>query len=229
MTRKNTPAIRNAVLPLTATAVAVGAFLGLPVMKAIAAAQDRIAPSRIVPRLPAELNIVRPETINPSTRQLLSIADRALMDEGLARRISADPDSVASQYNLSDTERLVLRHMTPEQFEIARTDAARVRADRLAAVGSANLPASAINEKLIAKGMVVGRAILAAMGRSYLEAANAHSCCPWGKAIQLGVNAERVLYDRIFDGRTNLDVGQPAIDMRPPGPTLRGLDVPSRD
>jgi hypothetical protein len=63
--------------------------------------------------------------------------------------------------------------------------------------------------------MVVGRAILAAVGRSYLDAANAHACCPWGKAIELGVNPSRVFYDEVFKAPAGLNRMRPRLDNVP--------------
>ena len=60
------------------------------------------------------------------------------------------------------------------------------------------LPADAVNVRLIAERMVVGRAILAAVGRSYLKAANAHKCCPWEGAIQLGISSDPAFYNVVF-------------------------------
>lgn len=214
MNEENGSALRKALLPLATTAVAVGAFLGLPYVKALAAAQElRTSPSRTLARPPGGLNIVQPESVNPSTKRLLAIAGEALSDAALAERIFREPDAVAAQYNLSENERLVLRHMTRAQFQTARIDARRVRATRLSRAGATPLPASATDARSISEGMIVGRAILAAMGRSYLEAANAHACCPWGKAIQLGLNAKRVLYDRIFEREPGLNLRQPNLEV----------------
>lgn len=207
MSRKDNSPLRRALLPLTATAVAVGAFLGLPFVKALEAAQEmKIAPIKNLPRPSAGVNIIQPAFVNPSAQKLVAIAHDALLDDALAERIFQDPDSVAAQHGLSDHERLVLRNMTREQFQIARADAAGLRDQRLALVGARRLPASAADAQVIAEQMIVGRAILAAVGRSYLDAANAHACCPWSKSIELGVNPSRVFYDEVFaaPGRVNV-------------------------
>lgn len=215
-------AFRKAVLPLAGAAVAVGAFFGLPAMKAWAASQEaKIAPLQTIrppiARVPvARMNIVQPGRVHQSARALVAIAGQALSDDALAERIFAEPDAVAAQHNLSDHEKLVLRHMTREQFDLARTDAARVSADRLAAAGPGRLPPHATDALQIAGGMVVGRSILAAVGRSYLDAANAHACCPWGHAIQLGVNPSRVFYNEVFEAPRadlpQLDINIPRVN-----------------
>ena len=64
--------------------------------------------------------------------------------------------------------------------------------------GNMRMPAGATDAHQIAERMVVGRAILAAVGRSYLEAANAHACCPWSKSIELGVNSDPAVYNVVF-------------------------------
>lgn len=217
MKKESNSPLRKALLPFAATAVAVGAFLGLPALKALAASQNlKIMPLPSVAPPLALLNIIPPQSINPTTKRLLSIADRALSNGALAERIFSEPDAVAAEYGLSDQEKLVLRHMTREQFEIARADASRISAERLAAAGSRRLPASATDVRLIAEGMVVGRAILAAVGRSYLEAANAHACCPWGKAIQLGVNPSRAFYDEVFAAPAGVNLRQPGLEVLRP-------------
>ena len=199
---------RKTLLPFTATAVAVGAFLGFPAIKALAQ-ELKIVPRTVQPQIP-RLNNFQPSYVNPSAAKLVAIADEALTNQALAERIFSEPDAVAAQYNLSDRERMVLRHMTREQFDAARTDAAQVSSTRLATPGANALPGTS-DARLIAERMIVGRAILASMGRSYLEAANAHACCPWGKAIELGLNGKRVLYDRIFQAPADLNIRQPAI------------------
>jgi hypothetical protein len=205
--------LRKALLPIAATGVAVGAFLGLPALKALAAPQSvKINPLPSVRPPVGRLISFQPSYVNPSAARLVAIADEALLDQALAERIFNEPDAVASKYNLSDQEKLVLSKMTREQFEAARADAAQVSATRLSQPGANALPGTS-DARLIAERMIVGRAILAAMGRSYLDAANAHACCPWGKAIELGLNGKRVLYDRIFDAPAGIDVRQPAIEI----------------
>lgn len=205
--------LRKALLPLSTGAVALGAFLGLPAMKALAQ-ELKIVPRAVLPPV-ARLNVAPAPQVNPSAARLVAIADQAIADPALAERLFSDPDAVAAERNLSDHEKSVLRHMTREQFATAGGDAARVSAARLAQAGGATLPATATDARLVAGRMVVGRAILAAMGRSYLEAANAHACCPWGKAIELGLNGKRVLYDRIFEAPAELNVRPVPIQAAP--------------
>lgn len=214
MAKEHEPPLRRAVLALAAIAVAAGAFLGVPALKALAAARDwKTLPPRDVEPPPAPLNIIQPKYVNPSAARLLGIAHDALSDGALAERIFHEPDAVASQLRLSDNEKLVLRHMTREQFDTARADADQVRADRLSKAGSSRLPASAIDARLITERMIVGRAILAAVGRSYLEAANAHACCPWSKAIELGINAKPELYNQAFEAPSGARVLQPDTEV----------------
>lgn len=216
MDKKSGSAFRKAMLPLAATAVAVGAFLGLPKMKALAAAQEARALPRMAQPPAALLNAIQPSYVNPSARKLVAIADKAIADPALASRIFQEPDRVAAEHNLSDHEKLVLRNMTPELFEVSRADAARVSAARLSAAGARRLPASVTDPNMISGRMVVGRAILAAVGRSYLDAANAHACCPWGKAIELGVNPSRVFYDEVFKAPAGLNRMQPNLQRIEP-------------
>lgn len=61
------------------------------------------------------------------------------------------------------------------------------------------MPPGATDRELITERMIVGRAILAAVGRSYLNAADAHDCCPWSKAIELGVNSDPAYFNAVFE------------------------------
>ena len=110
---------------------------------------------------------------------------------------------MAAQYNLSDNEKVVLHHMTREQFDTARADAARVVASRMSRAGTMRMPPAATDRELITERMIVGRAILAAVGRSYLNAADAHGCCPWSKAIELGVNSDPAYFNAVFERPAN--------------------------
>jgi hypothetical protein len=186
-------------LLLTTAAAAFGVFLGLPMKKASAATQDwKMAPAPTVNQPAARLEVIQPRYVNPTAVTLLRIADQALSDNALAERISRDPDGVAAQFHLSNNERLVLRHMTFQQFQTARTDAARVVATRMSYARSMAMPAGATDPRRITEGMIVGRAILAAAGRSYLNASNANACCPWSKAIELGINSDPAYYNAVF-------------------------------
>jgi len=184
------------------TAVAMGAVLGLPVKKALAAfPQMRSGPvdeprGPVVHQPRAQLEVIQPRFVNPSAVTLLRIADEALSNNDLAERIFRDPDGVIAQFHLSNSEALVLRHMDPTQFQVARSDAARLVATRLSYRGP--LPPGATDERLITERMIVGRAILAAVGRSYQEAASANACCPWSKAIEVGVGGDPAAYDAGF-------------------------------
>ena len=112
-------------LLFTASAAALGAVLGLPAKRAVAASpQMTLRPG--VNRPPAQLEVIQPRFVSPSAVNLLRIADQALSNEALAERIFHDPDGVAAQFHLSDSERLVLRHMDQAQFQAARGDAARL-------------------------------------------------------------------------------------------------------
>jgi len=191
--------LRKALLLLTTAATALGVFLGLPMKKASAASPDsRMAPAATVNHPQARLEVIQPRFVNPSVVNLLKIAKLALSDNALAERIFRDPDGVAAQYHLSNNERLVLRHMSPEQFQTARSDAARLVATRMSYARSMAMPAGATDPRRITEGMIVGRAILAAAGRSYLNASDANACCPWSKAIELGVNSDPAFYNAVF-------------------------------
>ena len=216
MKQGNESLFRRAMLPVAATAVGIGAFLGLPKFKALAAQQElRVNPRvNVVPPV-ARLNLTYPHHVNPSAEKLVAIASEALASQAMMERIFSEPDAVASQYGLDDNQKSVLRQMTRAQFETAQADAARVSAERLAAAGPRRLPASATDARLIAERMVVGRAILAAAGRSYLDAANAHACCPWSKSIELGVNPSRVFYNEVFEAPA-LNLQQPRLQVLQP-------------
>jgi len=145
----------------------------------------------------------RPVLIRPhrSVEKLVGLAQQALTDRTLAERIYREPDAVAAQYNLSDNEKRVLRHMNREQFQVARTDATkqldmRKKKYTPAAFSKVTMVES---ESVIAARMVVGRSILAAVGKSYLSAADAHNCCPWGKSIELGLSSSPGFYNAVFE------------------------------
>jgi hypothetical protein len=181
---------------LATAAAALGVSQGLPMKKAMAA-----SPNERMMRVNqpvARMEVIQPRFVNPTAVTLLKIADQALSDSALAERISRDPDGVAAQFHLSNSELLVLRHMNREQFQMARADAASLVTSRLSVAGSMRMPAGATDARLITERMIVGRAILAAVGRSYLDAANAHACCPWSKAIELGLSGDPATYNAAF-------------------------------
>lgn len=195
---------------LTTAVAAVGVFLGLPMKKAVAAGPPYgMAPAATVNQPPASLPVVQPTHVNPNAATLVRIADQALSNNTLAERIFSQPDAVASQFNLSKNETLVLRQMTREQFQTARTDAAHVVATRLPFVAKMQMPPGATDARLITEHMIVGRAILAAVGRSYLNAANAHDCCPWNKSIELGINSDPAFYNAVFIRPAGANLLQP--------------------
>ena len=190
--------LRMASLLLTATAAALGTFLGLPIKRALA--QDAsTAPGQVTAQPATRMVVNQPRFVSPTAVGLLRIAGQALSNDVLAEQIFRDPDAVADQHRLSSHERLVLRHMTREQFQIARADAAGLVAARVAEAAGTRLPPGATNVHLIATQMIVGRAILAAVGRSYLDAVDASACCPWGKGIELGLNSDPAYYNSIFE------------------------------
>ena len=209
MMKTNESSLRKALLLLTTTAAALGVLLGLPMKKASAASQDsRMAPAPTVNQPTARFEVIQPRFVNPTAVTLLRIAGQALSDNALAERISRDPDGVAAQFHLSNNERLVLRHMTLEQFQTARSDAARVVATRMSYARSMAMPAGATDPRRITEGMIVGRAILAAAGRSYLNASNANACCPWSKAIELGVSGDPAFYNAVFTSPAGANLAQ---------------------
>lgn len=191
---------RKILLMSAATVAAFAVAVGLPIKKALAAPlRMKVKPAPTMDQPEAQLTIIQPKFVNPSAEKLVGIADKALSDNALAERIFSNPDAVAAENHLSKNEILVLRHMDREQFQTARDDAARLVADRMARGGNMRMPPGATDAHLIAERMVVGRAILAAVGRSYLEAANAHACCPWSKSIELGVNSDPAVYNVVFE------------------------------
>jgi hypothetical protein len=197
MRKESESSLRKALLLLTTTVAALGPFLGLPMKKAAAASADwKPVMGPAVNQQQAPLQIDGPRFVNPTAVTLVRIADQALSDNALAERIFRDPDGVAAQFHLSNSERLVLRHMDRTQFQVARADAAQVVGARLAT--RRPLPPGATDVRTITERMIVGRAILAAVGRSYLEAANAHGCCPWGHAIEIGVGGDPAAYNVAF-------------------------------
>jgi hypothetical protein len=191
--------LRRSFLRLTATAAGLGALVGLPVKNALAQPQKAPAtgqPPAAAHPPAAKLEVIQPKSVHSSTQKLLQIADQAMSDNALAGRISREPDAVAKQFNLSDSERAVLRHMNSSQFEAARRDSAQLVQKRMAS--GQPMPPGATNTKLITEQMVVGRAILAAVGKNYLTAAKANECCPWGHSIEVGVAAQPAAYDAGF-------------------------------
>jgi hypothetical protein len=204
---------RRAMLLLATTLAALGVALGLPVKKAIAASLGgKIEPAPGFGQPPHQLKIIQPRYVNPTAVRLLQIAQQALSNGALAERIFREPDAVAAQYHLSNSERLVLRHMDRQQFQTARNDATRVVAQRLARAGSMRMPPGATNTSLITERMIVGRAILAAVGRSYLSAADASGCCPWSKSIELGVNSDPAYYNAVFQRTAGESFTRPAVE-----------------
>ncbi len=190
--------LRKMLLASAATLAAFAVAVGLPVKKALAAPlRMKVKPATTAVQPQAHLEIIQPKYVNPSAERLVGIADKALNDKALAERIFREPDKVAAEYHLSKNETLVLHHMDRNQFETARNDAARVVAQRLAE-RNMRMPPGATDAHLIAERMVVGRAILAAVGRSYREAADSDGCCPWSKTIELGVNSDPAYYNVVF-------------------------------
>lgn len=223
MKKERESSLRKSMLLMATTVAALGVTLGLPIKKALAATLGLgTAPAPTVGQPPSQLTIVQPKFVNPSTLRLLGIAEQALSNNALAERIFREPDAVAAEFHLSSNERLVLRHMDREQFQTARMDATRVVANRLSRAGSMHLPPGATDAHLITERMIVGRAILSAVGRSYLSAADASGCCPWSKAIELGVNSDPAYYNVVFQRPAGVNVAAPAFEAPRPGvETLR--------
>ncbi len=224
MKHQSPSSLRKIIIALTATAAAFAVTLGLPLKKSFAGpAGANGTPSHpdtgqpkaggSSPRAGVDVNmdvsslfsghqkprqvVVQPVPVNPTAAHLLDIANAALNDSSLTERIFRQPDAVAAENKFSEIETKVLKQMTREQFATAREDAAHIAAKRLADAGGKGQPTPAEIEA-IAGRMVLGRAILAAVGRSYLDAADAHACCPWNKAIQIGVNSDPAMYASVF-------------------------------
>ena len=217
--------LHNVIIALSATAAAFAVTLGIPSTKSLAASPgmngapvppDNGHPGRaggsstgigvgvgldfsslFSGRQKPRQAVVQPVNVNPTAVHLIKIASAGLNDSSLAERIFREPDAVALENKLSENETKVLKQMTREQFATAREDAANVAAKRLADAGEKGRPTAGEIEA-VAGRMVVGRAILAAVGRSYLDAADAHACCPWNKAIQIGVNSDPAMYASVF-------------------------------
>jgi hypothetical protein len=223
MKRHSLSSLRNLFIALTTTAAAFAVTIGISSTKSLAASpRDNGAPSRQDNNAPRQTNgsstgvgvdmnlsplfsgrqKLRPEVVqqvhvNPTAVHLIKIATAAITNPALAERIFREPDAVASENNLSENENKVLRQMTREQFATAREDASHVASQRLADAGERGQPRQSEIEAIEGR-MVVGRSILAAVGRSYLDAADAHACCPWNKAIQIGVNSDSEMYASVF-------------------------------
>jgi hypothetical protein len=196
MTQHAISALRKAVLLVGSAAAALGAALGLPVKKLLAAPPSELNRGPALNRPAAPLDVIQPRFVSPSAATLIRIANQALSDNALAERIFRDPQGVAAQFHLSPGELLVLRHMDSSQFQVARGDAARLVSTRMAS--GRPMPAGATDVRLITERMIVGRAILAAVGRSYRDAASANACCPWSKAIEIGLGADPARYNEAF-------------------------------
>lgn len=189
---------RRAAMLLATMAATLGVTLGLPLKKAWAASFGaRTSPAPLGQRRTI-LKIIRPRYVNATAKRLLNIAAQALSNNALAERIFRDPEAVAKQYHLSPNETRVLRHMDRRQFQTARSDAAHLVASRRAEAGRTPLPAGTTNTRLITEGMIVGRAILAAAGRSYLENKALKQCCPWSGSLELGINSDPAFYNSVF-------------------------------
>lgn len=198
MKKEEQSALGRASLLLATTAATLGVTLGLPLKKAWAASFGLRTLPATAGQQGKVLKIIRPRYVNATARRLLNIAAQAMANNALAERIFRDPDAVAKQYRLSPNEARVLRHMDRKQFQTARSDAARLVQSRRAEAGRTPLPAGATNALQIAEGMIVGRAILAAVGRSYLESKAAAQCCPWSSSLELGVNSDPAFYNSVF-------------------------------
>ena len=198
MKKGDESALRRASLLLATTAAALGVALVLPIKKVWAASLGARTSPASVGQQPKVLKIIRPRYVNATARRLLQLAAQALSNNALAERIFRDPDGVAKQYRLSRNEAHVLRHMNRKQFQTARSDAAHLVASRLAEAGRTPLPAGATNTLQITEGMIVGRAILAAVGRSYLEGKATAQCCHWSSTLELGINADPAFYNAVF-------------------------------
>jgi hypothetical protein len=191
--------VRKSLLLLgTATAAAV-AFLGGPIKRAVAAVptiNSGPAINRARPPL-----VVRQVKVSPTAVRLMQIAGRALSDQGLAERIYRDPEGVGRQFQLSANELLVLRHMDRADFSVARSDAARLVAERMNS--GQPMPPGATNTLQITEGMIVGRAILAAVGIDYRTGftAKCPTCCPWGGSLEIGVGGDPGTYRAAFARR----------------------------
>ena len=195
MKKRDESGIRRASVLLATTVAALGVAMVLPI-KRVWAASFGVRTAAV--GQPKMMKIIGPRYVNPTAKRLLQIATQALSNPALAQRIFRDPDGVARQYHLSKAEARVLHHMDQRQFQAARSDAARLVRKRRAEAGRTPLPPNATNTHLITEGMIVGRAILAAVGRSYLSAKDQAGCCQWTGALELGLNSDPSFYNKVF-------------------------------
>lgn len=205
MQTQNQSLFRKAILLLTTAAAALAVAVGLPVKRAAAESRDmRMGPGPMMNHPAAAMEIIQPRFVNPTAVNLLRLTHLALSDNRLAEEIFRDPEAVAQRFHLSRAEAAVLRHMDREQFEVARTDASHLVAARMGYARTMRMPPGATDVRLITERMIVGRAILAAVGRSYLDAADAHGCCPWSKSIELGISGDPAYYNPVFARRAGM-------------------------
>jgi hypothetical protein len=127
-----------------------------------------------------------------SVEKLGKLVDRTLSDEAFAERVFRDPASVAAEHGLSPAEAAVVRHMTREQVEAARRDAAgQERRGELSdedlgevAGGTSGFSLSGLGT---ASKMLIGRSIISATGGSYKGISSAGcDCCAWKGGINFG-------------------------------------------
>ncbi len=201
MTTHTESLFKKIVMVATTAAAALGMTLGLPSKKAAAEPRDRMGPGPMMNHPAASMEVIQPRFVSPTAVNLLNIAHTALSDNRLAEEIVRDPEAVAKRFHLSRAEFTVLRHMDHQQFEVARADAGRLVATRMNNARMMQMPPGATDARLITERMIVGRAILAAVGRSYLEAADANACCPWSKSIEIGVQGDPAAYNLVFAKR----------------------------
>lgn len=204
MTTHNESLFKKVLMVVTTTAAAWGMTLGLPIKKAAADPADRMGPGPMMNHPAGSMEIIQPRFVNPTAVNLLNITHSALSDARLAEEIFRNPEAVAKRFNLSRAELAVLRHMDHQQFDVARADASRLVATRMNNARMMMMPPGATDVRLITERMIVGRAILAAAGRSYLEAANANACCPWSKSIELGLSSDPAIYNQVFAKRAGM-------------------------
>ena len=119
-----------------------------------------------------------------SVDKLRQVVNQALESDAFAQRLFSEPDTIAKESGLSDDEKLVLKQMNREQFQVARKDASEKTTSRelseteLAGVAGGVLSYSSLLGTTT--DMIIGRSITSATGGSYASLTSAScDCCKW--------------------------------------------------
>lgn len=124
-----------------------------------------------------------------SVEKLKTVVDRALDDEAYADRLFTEPEAIAKEAGLSESEALVVKQMNREQFDVARKDAEKTAASgELSDHELENVAGGAtIGSFSTTSSMIIGRSLISATGGSYQNLAAAGcGCCGWAGSIGSG-------------------------------------------